>query len=991
TIAFMPIACIPLFLLCLASLQLCGQQYNFQNYSTKYLPSSEVYCVMQDSKGYIWISTDAGVCRFNGKEFTTFTTADGLTDNTVFNIFEHKERLWFVCSNATVCYYENGIFSPINANKELQVWLKQGSRVIFSQAFDEGDTLWLGTWQGLFSVAPANNYSSVSPDTLFGDSINIAIQVLGNKVPVISRHYNYTHTVFSDGKQAIIPLRCKGLLNFNYKVCKESKYNYDPTSRCVMMKDGRLLFTYRNDLFVYEESKPIQKLSFPSSIIHLSQDTDNNLWIGFSKNGIMRFPAGNLQARPETFLEGHSVSYVCLDYEKGLWFSTLNKGVFYLPLPNYANYSNISFLSGKIVGMSTLRSELFIATEANVIASINASKEPNAIIRDYEIKISPYVNFVSVDNKIYLCGNIVGELDIASKKINYFSWEGKSRLHGLWIKQLSRDSFLVFSINTIETVKGSHSIHRTVLPVRVNCVLERENGPILLGTNNGLYVSDGQMPVMVPGSDSLSNTRIISLAEDAKGRLYIGTKGKGLIIVEKNQATLVSAVSGLASNACNFILPDTADHVWVASNKGISLVKISTPGSFRVIANLDVTYGLPTNEVLKLARLGPSLFAGTKEGLCEIDLSTNWINTVPPVVLISKLYMNGNDIRDGMTEFPYDQNNFSFLVDCFSFKSQLSPHCYVKLVGFDKEKKLVPSGLIEYNNLPPGSYTLEVYGINNSHMISEARTFSFMVYQPWWFSWWFLSLAATSLAGSVGLIVRKIIGSIKRKERQKTEINRQLSEYQMTALKTQMNPHFIFNCINSIQHLILTEKNDMAYNYLNQFASLVRTVLEYSQKDFIALSEEKKVLANYLELEKLRFGDSFGYTLEINGLDESKVFVPTMIIQPFAENAIWHGLLPSKEKRELSIRIARNSDKLDIWVRDNGIGINNSAKKENTLGKSSIALKNIEKRIKLFREKAGIDIHLRISDRSEVMERGTEVLLSIPLIYNTETHESSDY
>ena len=166
------------------------------------------------------------------------------------------------------------------------------------------------------------------------------------------------------------------------------------------------------------------------------------------------------------------------------------------------------------------------------------------------------------------------------------------------------------------------------------------------------------------------------------------------------------------------------------------------------------------------------------------------------------------------------------------------------------------------------------------------------------------------------------IKSIKKKEEQKTFFNKQLSEMEMKALRAQMNPHFIFNAINSIQNYIVKKESDTAQDYLAKFARLIRNVLENSKQENISLHDEIETLKLYVELEQLRAPDKFEFRLEISSdVHPYRVSIPPLLLQPYIENAILHGLMPLKEKKGLlMLSIQKKNNKLACIIEDNGIG-----------------------------------------------------------------------
>ncbi len=242
------------------------------------------------------------------------------------------------------------------------------------------------------------------------------------------------------------------------------------------------------------------------------------------------------------------------------------------------------------------------------------------------------------------------------------------------------------------------------------------------------------------------------------------------------------------------------------------------------------------------------------------------------------------------------------------------------------------------------------------------------------------------------IIVAVIVSIYKRdleKQKERHRINVRLNELETKAIRTQMNPHFIFNSLNTLQRFVL-EGDTRKFNiYLTKFSKLLRQLIETSVSESISLQEETEILVNYIEIEKLRFDNSFEYNVECQVPDPKEVFVPFMLIQPFVENAIWHGLLPKKEKRFLKV-VFRPRDEKSIFceIEDNGVGRNANVGKGHPLKKKSLAIEFIRQRLSLHEKTTGIACGFKIVDLETVSgeSRGTRVEIIIPNLKYEDSH-----
>ena len=245
----------------------------------------------------------------------------------------------------------------------------------------------------------------------------------------------------------------------------------------------------------------------------------------------------------------------------------------------------------------------------------------------------------------------------------------------------------------------------------------------------------------------------------------------------------------------------------------------------------------------------------------------------------------------------------------------------------------------------------------------------------------------TTIATLVGNKIKQIESerSLEIKQKEISLVNQQLAEAQLSALQTQMNPHFIFNSLNSIKGMILGNEQQKASRYLSKFAQMIRMTLSQSKETFTTLYENVEQLENDLVMEKLRFDDSFTFSVTVDGdIDKEEVLMPTLMIQPLAENAIWHGLMPKKGEKSLFIHFSRDAETILCTITDNGIGIRQSEylKLLNRSPHQSVGLNNLRNRINIMNEKYDTHCTLEITDLGDPGQdqTGTRVVLRFNII-----------
>lgn len=291
---------------------------------------------------------------------------------------------------------------------------------------------------------------------------------------------------------------------------------------------------------------------------------------------------------------------------------------------------------------------------------------------------------------------------------------------------------------------------------------------------------------------------------------------------------------------------------------------------------------------------------------------------------------------------------------------------------------------IQYTNLRPGGYTFRYQAsLDGTNWIEGKTAPSIRITQPIWEHPFFITGLILVVLGVVGLFIHLRIRQIRREVKLKMEFNQRLAENEMKALRAQMNPHFMFNSLNSIKHYILKENKKDASRYLTKFSQLMRAILANSEHKLVSLEDELHALNLYLEIEAMRFNQEFKYSIVVDpGIDTSHVFVPPLLIQPFVENAIWHGLLPKITERKLDIRIVSVNGMMEISIEDNGIGRKAAAVRNEARNghEKSMGMKLTTDRISLIKNMLDISAHIHLEDLQDNMggAAGTRVTIIIP-------------
>jgi hypothetical protein len=341
----------------------------------------------------------------------------------------------------------------------------------------------------------------------------------------------------------------------------------------------------------------------------------------------------------------------------------------------------------------------------------------------------------------------------------------------------------------------------------------------------------------------------------------------------------------------------------------------------------------------------------------------------------------------------HNQNIFSFNFAAIDYVNPEDNRHFFMLENYDAGWNEAGSDRRAiYFNVPPGNYVFRVKAVNSYGVWAE-KSISIVITPPWWSNWWLrIATAIFIVAALYGLIRWRLHKNFKlkleqaEKNKQLAELKHKAAELEMQALRSQMNPHFIFNSLNSINRFILQNNKSQASEYLTKFSRLVRLILQNSQAAFISLESELESLGLYLALEALRFDYHFDYTIDVeDDLDLSVIKLPPMIIQPYIENAIWHGLMHKREKGHLVIQLRQENESLLCRIIDDGIGRKKAAELRSKSASShkSMGMRITADRMAILQEEKQTDCYIEINDLvlADGTAGGTEVTLKIPIHY----------
>jgi sensor histidine kinase YesM len=502
-----------------------------------------------------------------------------------------------------------------------------------------------------------------------------------------------------------------------------------------------------------------------------------------------------------------------------------------------------------------------------------------------------------------------------------------------------------------------------------------------IGTINGLYkVALDKTYEYLGDKHPLLRRRIVDMKISDNGVIWVATSDEGVIGFKENKiVATVTEKNGLSSNICKTLFLNNK-YLWIGTNQGLNKIDISN--NIYPLVKYSINDGLPSNIINAIQIFNDSIYVGTPLGLTYFK--ENEINTTSICKLNLLKVINGDSVVNNANVFQvkYNNNSISFHFVGVSMRSQGDMLYYYKLKGLDKNWNSTVENSLKYQVLPYGNYQLEIYAVNKFGVKSNVLLLNIEVQSPFYRKWWFYVLSMSTLMYIVWYITSIQKNKKIKKEVEKNILQRQFAELEQQALQSQMNPHFILNCLNSIQQFILTNDKAKANQYLTEFAALIRQTLELSQIQSTTVNEEISYLKRYLSMEKMRFGDTFEYTItQCNEQLTGHLQIPTLLLQPYVENSLRHGIRHKENnKGNINIHFEKLNSNLLCTITDNGIGRKRAATFKSLQGieYQSFGMSLTAKRIELLNKMKNTQIKVEIIDLLDDIGKGigTKVIIN---------------
>ena len=996
---------------------------NLPNFSSSYN-----YFIYHDTEGFTWISSTAGLNRFDGTRVKHYSALPGDTtsifeDNIQSTFFEDKRKnLWFSTGSSFQCYdrqHDNFrrffVTDSIQSNyyaffleKDTFLWVRV-SKAIYRFNIHHPheialvDTVSMDNWYKVDTAADGSVIMVYPVGRLDLNDFQY-LEIRNGKVNARKNWFRAT-TVQSWPTQVFDLYRQydtlawigtdKGLLAWNPQNGNIRKIRGTPSGSCHFVpwqdplmivwapENGLFLFDRHQEQFTNLNIQTVEgnQLS-PETFASLYLDKKDNLWIPFFNNGLVyaNLRKSKFHSLPKIPVPSNgSITYAYWtfleDRDGNFWYGTDLYGVFCMDnegqlVSHYQNNPDEPY---------SLPDNWITGIVQDPAGRLWFGGRKGIAWLDHQRNIFSTIHFgdASVNPDIYDMYRMQNGLILApSRKNGLLSIKEKSGKHVLerllnddrpFITVFEDRSGHIFADRDEIEIEIFHPRKDTLLRLGsiplsgfISGFYEEEDGKTLwISSTGGLAkVNPGQgwkIDTIFTEKDGLPNKNIHSLLADHDGNLWLGT-AKGLVLFQtkKRKFKSYSLADGTQSLEFSFrsAVRRRNGELWFGGSGGITIVR---PGNIR---DLDI---LPSVKITGIM-INDTEASGLQ---CEESGMTN----IPGI----------SSIR-----LPYDKNTLSFEFVAIEYSDPANNQLMYMMENVDKNWVLLEKGepgFARYPNLYEGEYTFLIKGANSDGIWNEIpHVLKIRIDPPFQGRWWFLSLVALALTGLVWSGIRYRIKQIKEKADLKTRI----AENKMAALRAQMNPHFIFNSLQTVNGLITRQDLRGAIEYVNQFARLMRVILENSRTGMISLEKEIELLELYMKIETKRFSIPFTYHITVgNELDTYSIELPPMLLQPFVENAIKHGLFHQKEPGHINIGFLKDNGYLKCYVEDNGVGRRKSAELNTQQGRGhkSRGLEIVQERLDIIRASNPGDYRVKIIDLYDLQQNpaGTRVEIKLPL------------
>lgn len=888
--------------------------------------SSKIFSIEADGNDHLYLFTNDGFCIFDCKTEKVIKPDFLKTFTPSWVGYRDKNHAWAFSAEKGLILVDTRDFSFIKMQNTI---LPQTSVTSILRISEIGNNLYLVMRNGNVYVynRPGGTY------TLFQNTFGKSLACLSADMDKYGRIYiasNQEDLMFFDTKTNLF--NKTNLYEKNQRLIAINKVKYDAVNNLL------LISSYGQGLFVYEYETD-----------QLKQYKKNDAVLPISSNYLLSLCVNK-----------YGVIYIAYD---GMGIDMIDPFIkkFTPIIHEDADDQNTLKYVRKIVEDD--KQNLLIGTSESGLVKFD--RKDNSL-KFYNFKSSITENrafiieMIRNGNDLWLGynGSGVGIIDINTlkEKRNIVAGNGKNNLSNGIIWSFLKDNQNNMWIGTREN--GINKVNLTTNVVTqydaktyaefhengIRCMYQYQPDEVVIGTEKGIFTFDiknEKLKKVFPLKEEENSFKSVkSIYVDYKKRFWVATDGGGIVVLNQSFALLknFNSNSGLNNNVVYGILPQNDSSLWISTNAGICKIVWNENNIYRnTLLNshsYDELNGLQSNEfntgAYTLLKDGSMVFGGLN-GINVFKPEDIKSNPVKPEVYISEFKIFENAMESTINISYLDkinlrhfENSISIAFSTLGFSLPEKTNYQYRLVGYETGWINAKNrNYVSYTNLPPGDYEFQVRATNYDGVWNEDPKKLFIkIATPFYSTWWFFTLLATAVAFIIFSFYTYRTKQIKDKERIKLQFTKELAEVEMKALRAQINPHFLFNSLNSINNYILKNDTKLASKYLVKFSQLVRNILNNSSSPYITLQEELKTIELYMLIEGMRFSNQFSYHIEVDEeINTGVLYIPSLLLQPYVENAIWHGLLHKEGEKHITISVKKiDAGSISIIIEDNGVG-----------------------------------------------------------------------
>lgn len=922
------------------------------------LPSNGIKCFYKDSRGLMWIGTEAGLCCYDGTTYKIYNETNGLKYTQIWAIAEDKDNnLWLSLYGNGLAKFDGKKFTYLNKKDGLVD--NKIRKIFYSKKYN---CLILGTENGL-SLFDGKHFKS------FVRKNNDKFQIVGidetvDKILITSSYFGvFKLSIHPNVKESKLESQFYIKISYSSYVTNNTYYSGGPDHNFVV-KD---LYNNKNKLI-------------PCPIIwNYAKDSQNNLYFSTwnvidPKGGLFKY-SNNIITNITQQAHITSTALWCLFYDKEtqqLWIGSNDKGIFLVDLSRRIQFLEPSFFGLKELQIQELYKDAnnttWIGAKDNIITIDKDLRYKKFDIQTIWKKISAYVNQKGTNliqkkafqfyqkRSEFTSFNIVSDNENnvwVNTTLGVFCFDKNDEIQFF---RFSDGGHLIFD-NKDQAYYGSmysdilfmkdkfdwynikdFPIKDSSVPRDINKIVKDGNSIWFASYSKGLFLLQNGIFYSFNDKGLFKENNITDLMINDKGQLVIGTNSGNVYITKwdgKNFSILKTykPYNEIYGTSVSFV-QQSKGYYFIGTNKGINVIK-----NDKFVKLVNKSEGLQDNQFNNCIKdKNGDLWVATNNGLIHLNVDefSKSVKTSPTPIRITSIKVNGKSdsktdlmMRWGSYEnksiqLDYNQNDVEIVFaanNTFNADKNLFRYKVVGLTDTWSDFEL--NGRIQLLGIPNGKYKVLLEGKNSgTGAIFQSKTLDLIITPPFWKTLWFIigSIIFFSIVGFV--VYKKRIHRVEKQERAKATIQKRLAETKMEALQSQMNPHFIFNAMNSIQNFIIDNNVDEALMYMGEFSKLIRQTLNNSSQQRITLKDEIRYLKSYITLENMRFKNKINFVLNIDAtLDIAEIEIPPMLIQPFIENVFVHAFDSNSKKPTLMISMRQIENYLLCEITDNGKGM----------------------------------------------------------------------